>query len=643
MDDSPHSDRYLEIAGKIVKRQVGRSVFQQLYDAVVEPLVPDRAQPFLSLAKLRERRNPGLAGPEKDQADFAEALRQAADVDLLVEFFACNAEQLFSDVDRQATISLQSIANLDDVFHQALQMTMGRMDALRRACRITCAQDHDAPVMGSGFLIGPHLVLTNFHVVKSLVEIDKGKAIAKEGSHLQITIEFDALLRADGGSEARKPFRAPNAWLVDYGMVHPEESTGGGRGPNAPWPDEPMTLAQRLDFAIIELDGAPGYERGWYDLEASRWPQPKTRFDLFQFPRGQLMAVMGGEFEKPAVFDDNNRPPRILHNANTLGGSSGGLCLDHESHAVALHQAGYEFTPGFDRSGDKAQRAVKNMAIPLPCIANAAGKKIKDKIANAPRIVSATSVGEPVLGRTRLQSLVDEMIRGAFRILIVQSGADPAVVRGKLGKTFSKAIIRALLPPGPHVVFEVAAARLTSDAVAAAAALVAVVGAEAPAIAAPPRQFSAKDADELAQSAISKLTKAAGNSIPWLIIDDLDHFPIQAETTTATFLDAFYRRAIAETNLRIVLVGPLAAPASLASLSAKTDVIRDHITDGDVETWIARQFRDRGALAPEHVRILVNVIRSMGAAEANDQSIGRTKATAENLFNHWVPSLRTQA
>ncbi len=630
MLDTPLSERFVEIAEKITASRV---VFAQLHDKLVEHLGPETALPFIAQARLRERDYPKSAGGRRDVADFAAALRQAEQLGLLADFLAQHATMLFGDEEAatEALEPLKSQPRAFETFNRSLAAVVGEIDALRRTCRIICQVGQDEQERGSGFLVGPHLVLTNYHVVKALIA--EGKAIP--GSHLRLRVELDALLRGDGRLENVQAFGVVEAWLVACLAAHPVELSGGGTGQNAPWPDKPFELAETLDFAIVELDGTPGYERGWYDLAKDHKPRPGGRFELFQFPLGRPMSHAPGTFALPEVFAFADKPPRLLHDALTERGSSGGLCLDADNEAVALHQAD---------QGEDAVGAERKVAIPLSLIAEVAAQKVADKIANAPRIATATGAGAPVLGRKRLQGLVDEMIRGRFKILIVQSDADPTRVSGKLGKTFSATIIRALLPPGAHAVFEVAANRLTGDAYEAARAVVQACGSDLPGAPASSsgaaRWFTPKDADVLASAALGKLVEAAGASVPWLMIDDLDHFPIRNETTTASFLDVFCRRAVTDTALRIVLIGPAAIPPGLAGLDTRTDVIRDHISEADVEAWITRRFRVLAPLLPEQGRILAAVVGSMGAGTASGPDVGRTQATADGLFRHWVPFLR---
>ena len=521
-------DEFDGMASRIV---VSRSVFEQLYDPVIEPKIPEALQ-FRALSLLRDRRAPITVREDKDRADFAEALRLAHKHNLIFDFFAKHANRLFADP-AQETVALQSIVNLKQVFPAGAQLTMGRIAALRRTCRIIC-ESAQGIEKGSGFLIGPHLALTNWHVIKSMLDKNTGREL--DGSHNKMKFEFDALLREDGSVGKLVDFAPTRHWLVVAREAHLHEVAGGGKGQNAgPWPNDPNELADKLDFAVIELDGSPGLDRGWYDINQSPWPQPGTAIDLFQFPLGRAMTYLTQDLVAPTVFQNNAQPPRIEHLVNTEKGSSGGLCLDMASNAVALHQAGYTFKNGVNSEGKPAEMAVRNAAIPLAFIATVAGQIVKDRIAEAPLILRSTPAGLPILGRRKFQILVDRALRGDIRIVAVQTQFDQVTRQApsKIGKSFSSLILQALLPAPDNVVFSVSSARLTQDAHKAALLIVETIHPpSATKVPSAPTGQTSLDADTigtLVTPVVDAMRAAAGNGILWLAIDDLDRNPVLTE------------------------------------------------------------------------------------------------------------------
>lgn len=638
-DDSAQLiQKFKDMAANI---QVSRPVFAQLYDPLIEPMLPEALQ-FLTLSVLRDRRVPNLKDREKDFADFAEALAQAHRLNLLFDFFAKHAGKLFADPEPQS-VALQSIVNTRQFFPAALPLTLGKIAALRRTCRILCETAPGVIEKGSGFLIGPHLVLTNWHVVQRMLTA----GVEKKNSRLAMRIEFDVLARPDGSVENLDVFRPVDPWLVIAREAHQHETAGGTQGQKGPWPNNPDELADKLDFAVIELDGAPGFDRGWYDIAKAPWPVAGTALDLFQFPLGRAMTYLTQDFVAPTVFADNAHPPRILHLVNAEKGSSGGLCLDMASQAVALHQAGYQFRADVDSEGKPTQVAVMNAAIPLAFIATVAGATVAERIKNAPLFSRVGPKGEPILGRRNFQKLINSALRGDIRIVTVQTSFDPASrqPRSKIGKSFSALIMQKLLPAPSNVVITVTAARLTSDAYAAARLIVDAID-PLRAVPTKPAGQTSLDADVLAtlvQPVIDAMRTAAGNGVLWLIIDDLDRSPVAHDSTTSTFLGALYNAVAARDNLRIVLIGPTGVlPPSLAGPSSGAELVEEHVSDEEVATWIMGELGARLPIVPQLATLMAIIARSVAAELAKDPMQGKTGAIAQVLQAHWAPKIQAQ-
>ena len=473
--------------------------------------------------------------------------------------------------------------------------------------------------------------------------LDKNTGREAEGSHNKMKFQFDALLREDGSPAEIVEFAPIRHWLVVSREAHSHESAGGGQGQNGPWPNNPNELAKQLDFAVIELNGSPGVDRGWYDISQSPWPRPETAIDLFQFPLGRAMTYLTEDLVAPTVFEDDTKPPRIEHLVNTEKGSSGGLCLDMASSAVALHQAGYKFANGVDSEGQPAEMATRNVAIPLAFIATVAGQMVKDRIANAPRVLRSTADGVPIVGRRKFQALVDMAIRGNIRILTVQTQLDEVtrLPQSKVGKSFSERILKTLLPDAGHVVFSISSARLTQDAHNAASLIVETIHPASKVPSAPTGQTSL-DADTigtLVTPVVDAMCAAAGNGMLWLAIDDLDRNPVLTESTTSTFLNALYKATAAQSRLRIVLIGPTKQLPGLNGLQAETDKL-DHVTVDDVEAWIIGELGQRLPMLPQYSRLMADIARSVADELAKEPTMGKAGAVAHVLKTHWGPRLR---
>ncbi|MER8954533.1 serine protease [Mesorhizobium sp. M0833] len=223
---------------------------------------------------------------------------------------------------------------------------------LRSICRIDYA-DLNPPGVGTGFLVGPDLVLTNWHVVE---RVERAPAAAKRRLAGELRFRFDLIDRAaaeDAGG------RASSANLTNESPVLRSSPAGGIEIPGGQ--GEPGM--NELDYALIRLaekvgndpvPGAmPGEIRGHIQLRDSM-PQPVTDDALMvlQHPmRGELQFAIG------TVLGPNQTGSRTRHTAATQQGSSGSLVLDAYLAPTALHN-GTHF-------GTKLEQQPYNTAVPL--------------------------------------------------------------------------------------------------------------------------------------------------------------------------------------------------------------------------------------------------------------------------------------
>lgn len=223
---------------------------------------------------------------------------------------------------------------------------------LRSICRIDYA-DLNPPGVGTGFLVGPDLVLTNWHVVK---RVEEAPAASKSRLAGELRFRFDLIDRAaaeDAGG------RVCSANVAGASPVLRSSPPGGieilgGQG-------EPAM--NELDYALVRLaekvgndpvaGAMPGETRGHIQLLESM-PQPVTNNALMvlQHPmRGELQFAIG------TVLGPNQTGSRTKHTAATQPGSSGSLVLDAYLAATALHNG--------TRSDTKLEQQPYNTAVPL--------------------------------------------------------------------------------------------------------------------------------------------------------------------------------------------------------------------------------------------------------------------------------------
>jgi hypothetical protein len=194
----------------------------------------------------------------------------------------------------------------------------------RQVCRVEIGDK----AAGTGFLVGPMSVLTNWHVVETAV---------LHGKVADIVCRFDYAEHPDGGRDpgTRVAIDGAVVWHRPYA---PAELTST--------PDKPPPLPTELDFALINLASPVGrnliggMERGWIKLPTSSVPvAPGSGVIIVQHPDGGPMKLAIDsdavqELPPPADW------PRIRYSTNTAAGSSGSPCFTMEWDLFAIHHFG---------------------------------------------------------------------------------------------------------------------------------------------------------------------------------------------------------------------------------------------------------------------------------------------------------------
>jgi hypothetical protein len=188
------------------------------------------------------------------------------------------------------------------------------LDKLARVRRAVCRVEPQSPTdergrkgYGTGFLVGPDVVMTNCHV----------KDVFSKPA--QVVFRFDYETDANGIE-------------VSKGREYRLAVDGG-------WDLKSSPLG-RLDFALVRLSSPAateqvgGQARGLLPID----PPPVARNDpmlILQHPDSEPMKLTFGSVLDPAVS-----PTELAYSANTKPGSSGSPCLTVSLEAVALHHWG---------------------------------------------------------------------------------------------------------------------------------------------------------------------------------------------------------------------------------------------------------------------------------------------------------------
>ncbi len=161
---------------------------------------------------------------------------------------------------------------------------------------------------GTGFLVGPDLLLTNFHIIDS--------GVFKPES---VVVRFDCEFGPDNKETAGRTCKLADVWNV----ASSARVANGG-----------------LDFALVRLadkaadDTTPTGKRGWLKLHAQEFVANRP-VCILQHPAARPMKLAWGVVKAVAPS-----PVQVGYDANTEGGSSGSPCFSAALDVVALHHMG---------------------------------------------------------------------------------------------------------------------------------------------------------------------------------------------------------------------------------------------------------------------------------------------------------------
>jgi len=262
---------------------------------------------------------------------------------------------------------------------------------LARAMRCVCAISGAGPKAGTGTLIGPDLVLTNYHVVERLA----GDNADFEGAECR----FDYRIGEDG--RLLEAGNAQTIFNIREVLVASRPSPGDLRDGGDAFDDD------KLDFAIVRLDvpagrlpDSEGNIRGWIPLPRSgERPDPDIgqEFMILQYPFEEGGAFIlqplkedTAEFVAARGASDRAAAARFVHRieaeAEAAGFAhalntpySGGHILDrHGDPARGIHAIQIEWSralyldAALDRPGPGLPRTARTLRAMIDALADEA-------------------------------------------------------------------------------------------------------------------------------------------------------------------------------------------------------------------------------------------------------------------------------
>ena len=181
-------------------------------------------------------------------------------------------------------------------------------NAERRICRVEIPKGTG---IGTGFLVAPDLVITNWHVAA---------AIKKTGTAAHdVGLQFDYVERTGKMEPAGATYTLAKDYLVDHSDF------------------------RDLDYALLRVNGRPGEEV--IDERSGRWrgwltPGPHT------FEIGEPLLILQHPLAAPLLFDIGvvqgkvGLFERVLYTTHTQPGSSGSPVFARDWQPVAIHHYG---------------------------------------------------------------------------------------------------------------------------------------------------------------------------------------------------------------------------------------------------------------------------------------------------------------
>lgn len=206
-----------------------------------------------------------------------------------------------------------------------------------RVCRVEL--NDGTPRMGTGFLIGPDTVITNYHVMKPIIEAPARAA--------GVRLRFDYKKLRDGTESSGTLAELQANWRVDDSPYSPAEAAGH--------PADPLPTPEQLDYAVVRLKtpvgdmpinakAAESPKRGWIRVPDAALPlAPHQPLLILQHPKAQPLKLA---LDTDAITGLNANLTHVKYATNTEPGSSGSPCFDLAWNLVALHHYG---DAGFDQ------------------------------------------------------------------------------------------------------------------------------------------------------------------------------------------------------------------------------------------------------------------------------------------------------
>jgi Trypsin-like peptidase domain len=381
------------------------------------------------IATLVERRPP----PERPVRDAVSALLCGMTIDTASWEHLNDGEKEEIFVDRDAFMKQGDLSNFCHEVWPRMCCLVGKVERLERnGVRM------DVPIGGSGFLVGPDMIMTSSHVIESLLNSDGAE---EPDSYNKFRVFFDHY-RAQQIDDHTGDYQgvlkvAPHIkWLV---ARSPPSRQGANDG----------EIDQQLDYALIRLSCKVGYAarnrrggsaRGWVKVPLAHALQigSDSRVAIPQHPERSGLVLDVGRVAGGLRYTTS----RVTYYVNTRYGSSGSPVLATGGTLAALHEG--------KEPGGKGFRNPWNQGIRVEAFNSAIAQYLPGPEDNWCDHVDMWCVGgnrqEPLIGRREFIEWIEKS-RGAQGEQEKANWPPICVITGgkNTGKSFSAKILTSLV------------------------------------------------------------------------------------------------------------------------------------------------------------------------------------------------------
>ena len=398
----------------------------------------------------------GEAANQADELEFAKAVVQALagagklrDALVLLQDGKKASLLMLGISYIRANLRLKSLAQQQAFINrvQPLISSDAFMETFPKIARTVCAIGIGGfirQIMGTGFLVGPDLVLTNAHVVAPLLDLT-ADPLKENASGDDLVCFFDYISAPTptvpydetSGSGVMAVQAVANGWL---------------RAARAPLPYDgtdqcPPDAENRYDYALIQLRQqvgtlpsrrSGGEPRGWLVLPDETDVDTKhQRIIVHQHPEAFPLQFDIGDYQG---LDPTGT--RVRYQVSTAHGSSGGVAVDVDGQLFALHNAEVEPPALKQNQGVRIDRIAEDLEAKLP------NWDAFPEVVEQPfwSLNEGLDDPKPVIGRDAFRQNVLDMSKTTGKRVMVVWGP-----RGS-GRTYSVELLRRTLDSEARVV-----------------------------------------------------------------------------------------------------------------------------------------------------------------------------------------------